>query len=1005
MSSPVDTEGWKAPARVFVDHLGLSDSMIRTGSNTPIELNGDEMGWLVLSGSVGVFIVEEESRRRRHLYRVEAGGFVTGLTRADQEILDGATVIAVPTNQAELVQVNTTALLDALDEIDDKPSACQLIEQIVSELLGPASRMSRIPITAERVAAGSQLSFSEGDQLFAEHVLLWAKSPQHCFRLGHPTYSPDDPALPSESDDFWTPIAPNMWWVVIQDFQTETIDTSHRLALGSIGRDISQFHSSVLRIGRALYRQLDDRSSKAIFRAKHTRQEEFGASLQKMSQILHRSADSETDATQSPIGRAAEIVCRANGFELVLQEGESFSFEDSPDPVAAIASRAGCLSRNLNLVGDWWHQDHGAMLAFRGPERQPVALIPDTNAKQYFLVDPVNHQQVRIDPATASELTDEAHTFFRPLGDHVASPWRLARMGAFGSARDIWRIVWMILLGGLLSLVLPVVTGWIMDPVIPNAELSNLTVLAIAIAITGAASVGFSYVQGIATLRIEGRMENIVQTAVWDRLLKVPVGFFRQFSVGDLVNRSDGIDSMRRFVTTSVIQTILHSVSIVFSLGLMIYYDWSLTLVVGLIVLFYVLLSLPVGFRFVGITRRLMYLNGRLQGVVLQLLTAMPKLRIAGAEQYAFVHWSTRYAEIISLTYKQRVLNIFLVVSKSILRVLTLFLIVGMLAWQGGVLFSVFYPNTEWQVDSALGAIPLSTAHFISFHVALGQFIGGAFGLTELGIKLLNLTPIYERVKPILTASEEASSGKEVMTEIAGKLEFNDVIFQYSDDMPLVLDRMSFEVEAGQMVALVGPSGAGKSTVVRLLLGFEEPHGGSIYIDDKDLDSINKKDLRQQIGVVLQESRLLSGSIFHNIAGGTGISLDEAWEAARMAGIAEDIEAMPMGMQTFLGEGASTISGGQRQRIAAARALARRPRLIIFDEATSALDNDTQRHLAENIARLNATRLIIAHRLSTIVDADKILVMDKGRIVETGTFHELMEKNGFFAQLAKRQLR
>ncbi|MEE3327962.1 MAG: ABC transporter transmembrane domain-containing protein, partial [Myxococcota bacterium] len=710
MSSPFDTESWEAPARVFVDHLGLSDSMTRTGSNTPIELNGDEMGWLVLSGSVGVFIVEEESRRRRHLYRVEAGGFVTGLTRADQERLDGATVIAVPTNQAELVQVSTTVLLDSLNEIDDQASACQLIEQIISELLRTASRLSRIPITAERVEVGSQLSFSEGDQLFSEQRILWVKSPQSTFRLGHPTYSPDDPALPSGSDDFWTPIAPNMWWVVIEDFQTDTVDTSHRLALGSIGRDISQFHSSVLRIGRALYRQLDDRSSKAIFRAKHTQQEELGASLQKMSQILYRGADNETDATQSPIARAAEIVCRANGFELVLQEGESFAFEGSADPVAAIASRADCLSRSLNLVGNWWHEDHGAILAFRGAERQPVALIPKKNAKQYLLIDPANHQESRVDTATAAELTDEAHTFFRPLGDQVASPWRLARLGAFGSRRDICRIIWMILLGGLLSLVLPVVTGWIMSPVIPNAELSNLTVLAIAVAVTGAASVGFSYVQGIATLRIEGRMENIVQTAVWDRLLKVPVGFFHQFSVGDLVNRSDGIDSMRRFVTTSVIQTILHSVSIVFSLGLMIYYDWRLTLVVGLIVLFYVLLSLPVGFRFVEITRRLMYLNGRLQGVVLQLLTAIPKLRIAGAEQHAFIHWSTRYAEIISLTYKQRVLNIFLVVSKSILRVLTLFLIVGMLAWQGGVLFSIFYPNTEWQVDSTLGAIPLSTA-------------------------------------------------------------------------------------------------------------------------------------------------------------------------------------------------------------------------------------------------------------------------------------------------------
>ena len=158
------------------------------------------------------------------------------------------------------------------------------------------------------------------------------------------------------------------------------------------------------------------------------------------------------------------------------------------------------------------------------------------------------------------------------------------------------------------------------------------------------------------------------------------------------------------------------------------------------------------------------------------------------------------------------------------------------------------------------------------------------------------------------------------------------------------------------------------------------------------------------MGVVLQENQLLAGTLFQNIAGGSGISEEEAWEAARLAGIAEDINAMPMGMETYLGEGASSISGGQRQRIAAARALARRPRLIIFDEATSALDNETQRLLSENIARLNATRIVIAHRLSTVIKADRIYVLNDGRIVEAGTFDQLMKQNGFFAGLAMRQL-
>jgi ATP-binding cassette subfamily C protein len=282
--------------------------------------------------------------------------------------------------------------------------------------------------------------------------------------------------------------------------------------------------------------------------------------------------------------------------------------------------------------------------------------------------------------------------------------------------------------------------------------------------------------------------------------------------------------------------------------------------------------------------------------------------------------------------------------------------------------------------------------------------MGGAFSLTELFVKLLNLTPVYERVKPILGAEEENAEATEVIRDVSGRIEFVDVSFGYAPELPTVLDGVSFTVEPQQMVAVVGASGAGKSTLVRLLLGFQEPVSGSVYIDEKDLRSIDKKEMRKRVGAVLQESRLLSGSIFHNIAGRSGASLEDAWEAARLVGIASDIEAMPMGMETFIGEGATTISGGQRQRLAAARALVGRPRLVIFDEATSALDNETQAQVAESIARLNATRFVVAHRLSTIVGADRILVMDKGRIVESGTYEELMEMDGFFTQLARRQI-
>ncbi|MCH2171880.1 NHLP bacteriocin export ABC transporter permease/ATPase subunit [Myxococcota bacterium] len=900
--------------------------------------------------------------------------------------------------------MNASELIDALTDLDDQGSACRFVDGVIASLIETISEFFSVPISARRLIVDSEVSLSAGEQIFADQNILWVQNPESSIKWGGEFSDGANTSGAVGGESFWIPVVPEWCWSISRDIDLMTISTSHRIRTGNLSRDIRSFHETLLIVGRSIYRKEDGLDQASIRRSQRVRDGKFDASFRAMTRSLASRKRHDSDATQTPVARAMEIVCRATGFALNLSEAESIEFEGIPDPVASIADRGGCLFRRVKLVGSWWREDHGPMLAFHGGSRQPVALLPRRNSKQYVLVEPVSGRSEIVDDAIAADMSSDGHLFFRSLPDGEISPWKLVRIGAFGSRRDLLRIGCLILLGGLLSLVLPVVTGWIMDPVIPNAELSNLTALTLAIAVTGVASVGFSYVQGLATLRIEGRMQNIVQSAVWDRLLKLPVDFFRNYSVGDLVNRADGIDSMRSFVSTSVLHTILHSVSIVFSLGLMLYYDWRLSLAVIVIALTYACLAIPVGFRFIDITRSMMNINGRLQGVVLQLLTAIQKIRIAGAEQHAFIHWSSRFSDLIDLTYRQRLLNNFLVVTKSIIRVMTIAIVIAVLAWQGDVLFSIFDPDTEWERETALGAIPLSTSHFISFHVALGQFMGGAFSLTELWVKLLNLTPVYERVMPILTASEENSEATEVIEDVSGRIEFANVGFSYAPDLPSVLNGVSFTVEPQQMVAIVGASGAGKSTVVRLLLGFEEPDFGSIYIDDKDLRSIDKKAMRKRIGAVLQESRILSGSIFHNIAGGSGASLDDAWEAARLAGIARDIEAMPMGMETFLGEGATNISGGQRQRIAAARALVGKPRLVVFDEATSALDNETQRHVSESIGRLNATRFVVAHRLSTIVGADQILVMDKGRIVESGSYEELLAKEGSFTQLARRQI-
>jgi ABC-type bacteriocin/lantibiotic exporter with double-glycine peptidase domain len=292
----------------------------------------------------------------------------------------------------------------------------------------------------------------------------------------------------------------------------------------------------------------------------------------------------------------------------------------------------------------------------------------------------------------------------------------------------------------------------------------------------------------------------------------------------------------------------------------------------------------------------------------------------------------------------------------------------------------------------------------LAFNVAFAIFIGGVTSLSNTLTDILGIVPLWERAKSILQEPPELNINQEEPGCLKGHLVINHVNFRYREDGPLIIDDMSFHAHPGEFIAIVGPSGSGKSTLVRLLLGFDQPLTGKVYYDGQDLSGLDVTAVRRQLGVVLQNGRVLQGSIFHNITSGALVSHDRAWEAARMAGLAADIEKMPMGMNTVINEGGSNLSGGQRQRLLIARALVNKPKIILMDEATSSLDNHTQAIVTNSLEQLNATRIVIAHRLSTIRHADRIYVMEAGRIVQMGTFAQLSQEKGLFAQLVARQL-
>ena len=363
------------------------------------------------------------------------------------------------------------------------------------------------------------------------------------------------------------------------------------------------------------------------------------------------------------------------------------------------------------------------------------------------------------------------------------------------------------------------------------------------------------------------------------------------------------------------------------------------------------------------------------------LITGIQKIKLAGAEKRAFARWGNLYAQSAKMTYDP---PMFLKLNSVISLAISL---TGTLV--------MYYMSVR---------AGLSVADYYAFNTAYGMVSGAFLSLAGIALSAAQIRPILTMVQPFFDAVPEVSDGKQVIERLSGGIELNNVSFRYNENMPLILDDLSLKIRPGQYVAIVGRTGCGKSTLLRLLLGFEKPQKGAIYYDGKDLERIDLRSLRRRIGVVMQNGKLFQGDIYSNIViSAPWLSQQDAWEAAELTGIAEDIRRMPMGMNTVILEGSGGISGGQRQRLMIARAIAPKPKILMFDEATSALDNITQKKVSESLDRLKCTRIVIAHRLSTIRQCDRILVLDQGKIVEDGTYDELIASDGFFAELVARQ--
>lgn len=696
------------------------------------------------------------------------------------------------------------------------------------------------------------------------------------------------------------------------------------------------------------------------------------------------ASDDATAAVCRLVARDAGVTLSEPGASAPVSPGAADGAADgTTDPLERIALASRIRTRPVKLAGRWWRENSGPLVGRRTKDQAPVALLWRRGG--YTAVDPATGRRERVGKEFAAALEPGAVMLCRPLPDGKPSLLALVRFSLRGTGKDMRALV----LGGLVAVglgaLVPLATGRVLGAYVPQAESGLIVQSALALIATSVVSAAFMLLQNISVLRIEGRIEATLQPAVWDRLLRLPVTFFAGRSTGELAGAAMGISSIRRAISGIGAVSVQAVAVAAMNLVLLLVYSVPLALAAVAMLLVIAAVFLGLGLWQLRYQRRLVKLGNKLGNQAFQTLRGLPKLRVAAAESFAYAAWAREFARTRELQQRiGRIKNAVTVLNAVCLPVCSL------------VMFMLL-------AGPARGS--MSASGFLTFSTAVTMMLSAVTQLTGALLSAAAVQPMFEEVKPILETSPEVSGSGIRPGPLGGAVEVRNLSYRYAEDGPVVLDDVSLRVCPGEFVAIVGPSGCGKSTLLRLLIGFDAPTSGSVLYDGQDLAALDRAAVRRQCGVVLQNAQPLSGSILECIGGAEPCSLEEAWEAAARAGLAEDIKAMPMGMHTVLSDGGGTVSGGQRQRLMIAQALIRKPRILFLDEATSALDNAAQRVVIESTRAERCTRVVIAHRLSTIMDADRVVVMSRGRIAQEGTPAELLaDTDGPFHELVRRQV-
>ena len=685
------------------------------------------------------------------------------------------------------------------------------------------------------------------------------------------------------------------------------------------------------------------------------------------------------------LGDASDILyntlafaCKKAGITLMARDKLEELCQEMTLEEMSRASQFIC--REVVLDVNWQKFDCGVLIGRIG--ETPVVCYP-VNGK-YRVFNQTTGEDKPLTKVLLGTLEPKAYAVRRTLPKHKLGKKELIQFVTKSfHKRDVISLIVLGLLTTLIGVLQPKLNQLIYDEYVPMGNVSVLIQVCMVIATCMMGNVFISIVKQLQEYRIPSRAEYEFQDAVYWRLFQLPESFFRKYDSADLAERTMGVGGTVNKITSMIVSNAMTMILSVIYLIQMIKYSGKLT-AVG------ILMILALGAALYFLTRttlkyenRIREYSGQATGKLYQFLGGVDKIRMAGAEERAILEYTTPVAQAKSEEIRENHISSF----------------TSILSDAGSTIFSmVLY----WMMVKS--KMNLSVGAFMAFSTAFGSFSGAVLGFISAGIEYTQMKPAMKRVAPVLETPVEDDEDKDAVEHLEGDILVDHVTFGYTEDR-MVLNDLSIHIHPGEYVAIVGASGCGKSTLLKLLLGFEKPGKGRVCYDGKDILSIDKHSLRKNIGVVLQSGKLIAGSIYDNITiTAYKPAMADVEAVVEDVGLKDDIDAMPMGLHTVVSESGGTISGGQQQRILIARAIMSNPSVLYFDEATSALDNLTQAKVCESLEKRNMTRMVIAHRLSTVQNCDRIIVLDKGKVAEEGTFEQLMSLKGLFYQMAIRQI-